>query len=389
MATLSELTTPLTKDEVEDAIFAGIEARGVKTTAWKPGAIARAIITGTAIVLSSFSILQQRIAESGFLELATGDWLTLVAKFVFGVERDDGSFAAGDVEFNNAGPGVFAPGVGDIIVSNSTTGKTYRNTVAFTLSAFETGKLVPCQAIEIGSDSTSPIGFIDTLVTILSDVTVTNPIALVGTDPDTDPELREKALAKTGTLSPNGPADAYRFVAFAATKDDGTPVGITRLTTVPDGSGNVVVNIANATGPVSGSIGDTTTDLGAVDEAIQTQVVPLAVTATTVSAEALGIPVTYEVWIRGTVGLTVSEIKTQIDTALATFMSVQPIGGSKKVAGPGFVFKEAVEAVISETIGTINLIDKSITSPATDTSVASDEAPVIGAIVSTINIVSL
>lgn len=389
MATLQELTTPLTKDEIEAAIFAAIEARGVATTSWKPGAVARTIIAGTALVLSAFSILQQRIAESGFLELAVDDWLTLVARFVYGVDRDLGSFASGNCTFDNSGAGVYALTVGGVIVSNSATGKTYTNTAAFTLAAFETGKIVPMQAIEIGSDSTSPATFIDTMVTALAGVSVTNVAALVGTDEDTDPELREKCLAKTGTLSPNGPSDAYRFVALEAEKDDGTPAGVTRVTTVPDGEGNVTVYVANASGPVTGSIGDTSTDLGAVDEAVQTQVVPLAVTATTVSAVAFTQPVTYEVWIDSGIGITASDLAIQIATDLSAFFSALPIGGTGRTAGGGFLFKQAIEGVIAESIGTAFLIDKEITVPVPLSSVvAANEAPVAGTILPTINFVS-
>lgn len=390
MATLEELTEPLTREEVEDAIYAALAASGVATTSWKPGAVARTIIAGVSIVVSAFSTLQARIAESGFLETASGDWLALVAYYVYGVDKDNGTFAAGNVQFDNGGGGVFSPGVGDIIVSNSTTGKTYRNTAAFTLAAFETGKLVPFQAVEIGADSTSPVGFIDTLETTMLGVTVTNPGALVGTDAETDPQLRVRCLAKTGTLSPNGAADAYRFIALEATKDDGANAGVTRVTTVPDGSGNVTVYVADGSGTLTGAIGDTSTSLGAVDEAIQTKTVPLAVTATTVAATALPVAVTYEVWVRDTVSEEASTIEANIATALTTFLAGEAIGGSKKVAGGGFVFKEALESIIGATVGKDYLIDKSVTVPAADLSVAANEAPVAGTVtVVNVHIVSL
>lgn len=389
MATLQELTTPLTKAEVEAAIYAGIEARGVATTGWKPGAIARTIIACVAIILSAFSSLQASIAKSGFLELAEGQWLTLVARYVFGVERDLGTFAAGNIRLDNGAGGVFNISVGDLIVANSATGKQYRNTAAFTLAALETNKIVPVQAIEIGADSTSPATFIDTIVTTMLGVTVTNPTALVGNDPDTDPELREKCQAKTGTLSPNGPADAYRFVALSATKDDGTTTGVTRVTTYPDGEGNVFVYVANASGTLTGTVGDTTTDLGAVDEAIQTLCVPLAVTAVVDKTNPKLIAVTYQVWVRNTTGKTADELEADIALALATFMSTQPIGGSRKVAGNGYVFKQAIEAAIAAVIGTPHLIDKSISIPAADTLVDTNEAPVSDTINGTVTIVSI
>jgi len=388
MATFSELTTPLSRLEVEAAIYAAIQARGVATTSWKPGAIARTIISGVAIVLAAFSTLQQRIAESGFLELAAGDWLTIVAREVYGVERSVGSFAAGNLTLDNTAGGLFTPGIGDVIVSNSTTGKTFRNTAAFVLNPFQVGLVVPFEAVEIGADSTSAPADIDTFETVLLGVTVTNPIAFVGQDPETDAALRERCLAKTGVLSPNGPADAYRFLATSAVTTLGVPAGITRVRTVPDGAGNVEVIVATATGPVTGIIGDPSTPLGAVDEAIQTQCVPLAVTATVSSAVAATIAVTYTLWVKNTIGLTVSQIQTLIATALATFLSTQPISGSRKVPGPGFVFVEQLEGVIAEAIGTANLVDVQVSVPAADVAIAANGAPVLGTVTPTVTIVA-
>lgn len=390
MATLDELTTPLTVAEIQQAIYDAIEALGVKTTSWKPGAVARTIIAGASIVLAGFSLLQQRIAQSGFLELAVGDWLTVVAKEVYNVDRDVGSFAAGECTLDNTGGGVFAPGIGDVIALNTTTGKTYRNTAAFTLAAFETGKIVPFEAIEIGADSTAAPADIDALETVLLGVTITNVSAIVGKDPESDADLRVRCLAKTGTLSPNGPADAYRFLALSAETDSGASAGVTRVTTVPDGAGGVTVYVATATGPVTGSIGDTTTPLGAVDEAIQTKATPLAVTSTTVSAIAAPIAVTYEIWLRSAIGLTVSEIGDAVSLALSNFLSTQPIGGSSKTgSAPFFVFVESLEAVIAEAVGTANLISLEVTAPAADVAIAANEAAVLsGAPTATINLVS-
>lgn len=388
MATLAQLTTPLTRLEVETAIYTAIQARGVSTTGWKPGAIARTIIAGVAIVLAAFSTLQALIARSGFLALSSLDWLTIVAREVYGVERNTGTFAAGNLELTNTAGGLFTVGIGDVIVVNSVTNKTFRNTAAFVLNPFQIGLVVPFEAIEIGSGSTSAPANIDTFETVLLGVTVTNPLAFVGQDPETDAALRERCLAKTGVLSPNGPADAYRFLAMSAVTTLGVPAGITRVRTVPDGAGNVDVFVATATGPVTGTIGNPATPLGAVDEAIQTQCVPLAVTATVQSAVAGTIAVTYTLWVKNTIGLTVGQIQTLVATALATFLSTQPISGSRKVPGPGFVFVEQLEGVIAEAVGSANLVDVQVTVPAADVAIASNGAPVLGAVTPTVTIVA-
>jgi len=389
MATFDELTQPLTRQEIEAAIYAAIEARGVKTSSWKPGAIARTIVAGTSIILAAFSTLQQRIAQSGFLELSSGDWLTIVAREVYGVERNTGTFAAGNATLDNTAGGVFTPAIGDVIVSNSTTGKTYRNTASFTLAAFETGKVVPFAAVEIGADSTSAAGDVDTFETVLLGVTVTNPLPFVGKDPETDAELRVRCLAKTGTLSPNGPADAYRFVALSAETTDGAPAGVTRVTTTPDGAGSVTVLVCDGTGTLTGTLGDPATPLGAVNLAIQSQVVPLGVTANVGVPTALVVPVTYEIWIKATIGTTAAAIEASIALALVEYIASIPIGGtSKTFGGAGFVWTDAIRSVIGGVVGQTNLIDLDLTAPAADVAVSSSKAPVAGTITATaINLV--
>ena len=389
MATLDTLTTALTKEEVSAAIYAAVEARGISTTTWKSGSPTRTLIAGVAIVLAALSTLQALIAKSGFLELSAGDWLTVVARNVYGVERIVGTFASGSLTLDNTAGGVFAPGIGDIIALNTATGKTYRNTAAFTLAAFEVGKAVDFAAIEVGSGSSAAPAAIDDFETAMLGVTVTNALAFVGLDDEEDPALLTRARAKIGTLSPNGPSDAYAFLALSAATDGGASAGVTRVTTVPDGSGNVAVYVADAAGSLSGTVGDTTTPLGAVDESIQLLAVPLAVTATTISATPLAVPVTYEIWVRASSGLTVVEHQDAIAAALAAFMSTQAIGGSRKVPGGGFVFHQAIESVIGSTVGAAYLIDKTVTVPAADTAVAATEAPALSTLTPTVNLVSI
>lgn len=388
MATLAELTTPLTRAEVEEAIYTAIFNRGVETTSWKPGAIARAIITAVAAVLAVFSALVAAIASGGFLLLAAGDWLEVKARHDYGVEKITGTFAAGDVLLTNSGGGVYNVAIGDLVVRHETSGKTYRNTAAFTLNASSTAT-VPVQAIELGSDSSAVPDTITEFETPLAGVTVTNPAALVGLDQESDTQLQDRCLAKLGELSENGPSDAYASIALSATTTNGEPAGVTRVTTVPDGAGGVDVYVATATGAVTGTVGDPSTPLGAVDEAIQTQVVPLAVTATVQSATALTIAVTYEVWVRASIGLTESEVQTLIENAITAFLASQPVGGSRKVAGGGFVFLEALGAAITDAVGTAYLIDLAVAAPASDTAVSATQAPVAGTLTSTVNLVSI
>jgi uncharacterized phage protein gp47/JayE len=373
--TLDELTTPATVDEVKASIYAAIAALGVDTTVWKPGAPTRTMIAALAIVLAALSTLQSLIARMGFLALAEGEWLTQKAFFDFDVERDEGSFATGEVELDNAGGGVHSGDPGDLIFVNTNSGKTYRNTEAFSIAAFETDVVVPIQAIEIGSASNAAPNEIDDFETPLLGVTVTNPASVIGRDEESDPELQARCSAKTGTLSPNGPRDAYTFVALSAVRLDGTSVGVTRVRSIADGDGNVTVYVASASGAITGTSGDPETDLGAVHDAIQTQAVPLAVTETTVAATNKLILITYEIWLRDTLGQTEALVEEAIEDALDDFVSTYPIGGFVIPPASGKVYLSAIETVIGSVFPE-HTVKLEVTIPAGDTDLLINEVPV-------------
>lgn len=378
--TLDELITPMTVEEAKTAIYDALAARGVTTTGWKPGAVVRTIVAALAIILSAFSELQAAIAKSGFLDLAEGAWLTLLARYVYTVERDTGSFASGAVTLTNSTGNIYSGDPGDLIVINTTTGKTYRNTEAYSLGSMGT-TTVAVEAIELGTASSAAATQIDALVTTLNGVTVTNASALVGADEETDALLRERCRTFLGSLSPNGPRDAYAYVA-RSTKLNGVSLGVTRCSVIPDGYGTVDVYLATASGNVTGTVGDETTALGAIDAAIQTDVVPDGVTSDVHSATAKTIAVTYEVWVRDTIGLTETEITSAISSALTESVSGTPIGGEVATDedSTGYVYKNQIEATIDAALPARSVIRRAVTVPAGDTSIATFEAPVLGAV---------
>src|SRR5690606_28031643 len=141
----------------------------------------------------------------------------------------------------------------------------------------------------------------DTLETVLLGVTVSNALAVVGTDEETDPALRSRCRDKLGPLSPMGPRDAYASVARAAVNVDGEPIGVTRVRTIPDGYGGLTVYVATAAGGVSAP------DVAIIQADVRRLAEPNAVTATIASAVPMSLSVTYELWVREAIGLTTSQ----------------------------------------------------------------------------------
>jgi phage-related baseplate assembly protein len=381
MITLPGLMNPPTTEQVKAKIYDVMGIVGVNTTTWKPGAVVRTMIAALSIMVAFGFAMVGKIARGAFLETAAGGWLTLCARYVFGVERELATFAAGSATLVNSGGGVYTVDPGDLILSNPDTGKTYRNTSAFTLNGLAT-LIIPIVANEAGAASTAVPNGISVLETPLAGVTVTNAAALVGLDEESDAVLKSRCEAKLGSLSPNGPWDAYAFIAKSSKRSDGTTIGVTRTRVVPDGYGNVELYVATATGAVSGIASDPTTDLGAISDAIQRKSVPLAVTADVLSATAQTFALTYSVWMYNTSGRTNAEVQDAIETSVAAYLSMQPIGGNV-ISGGGKVYRSdligVIRAVFPEHIFRVD-----ITTPALDVDVPAYAVLMLGTVNRTI-----
>lgn len=381
MISLDDLTTPLTRDEVKESIYDVLATVGVDTTTWKPGAVVRTMIGAVAIILAALSQLIALTTKSGFLDFAEASWLTLVAKYVYGVDRIEATFAEGEVTLTNAGGGVFVLAVDDLVVANPTTGKTYRNSSAGTLNALSTLTL-PIVATEAGAASTSTGNTITSLETTLLGVTATNANSVVGLDAESDPNLRARCREKLGSLSPNGPWDAYAYAAKNALRSDGTAIGVTRVRVIKDGYGNVDVYCATASGGITGTATDTTTDLGAIDDAIQRKAGPLAVTATAHTATAVVQGVTYELWMYNTSGLSAAQIQALVSAKLAAYAASVPVGGNVIDNDPGKIFVTALQSEI-RSVRQAEIFKVAVTSPAADIELAGSEVWQLGTVVCT------
>jgi len=369
--TLEQLTTPLTRAEALESIYSTLSALGVNTTRWKPGSAVRTTITAVSIVLAAFSKLQADIAKSGFLELSVGPWLTLVAWHLYKVERGLATFATGEITLTNSGGGVYAFDPGDLIFSDPSTGKAFRNTEAFSLRAFATAT-TSIRATDEGRAGGAAAGAITSLTTPpLTGVTCTNALALFGRDEEPDPALRSRCSEKLGSLSPLGPGDAYVYAARSATRPDRSSIGVNRARITKDGSGSVFVCLASDSGAVPGTVGDLSTDLGIADAAIQRFATPEAVTAVVSSVTAVTVAVTYEIWMYNTLGRTRAEVETAVEARLRAFVNAQPIGGNVIAPAAGKLFVDAIRATIAATFPEIFHVV--VTAPTGDTTLTGTE----------------
>lgn len=387
MIAFSDLIKPATRAEVQAKIYELLGDVGISTTSWKPGGVTRTIIVVFSAVLAALTVLISQIAQAGFLELSSGNWLTQVAYYIFGERRFAATFATGYVTLTNGGGGEFVVEAEDLIVTAPRIGKSYRNIAEFTLSAGQS-VTIAVQALEIGADSSALPGDISRLETTLLEVTVTNEAAVLGTNEESDTSLKARCLAKLGARSPNGPADAYAFAARSALRADGSAIGVTRVAHSKDGFGNLTVYVATPSGGVTGTVTDLTSDLGIIHDRIQKNATPLAVTEFTASAAPVEIPVVGEAWIYTTANLTPDQARERIEAAHVDFISKQPISGNllPGEAG-GKVFRDQIAAVLGTAIPKYQMVHSVFSSPASDVSIDVGEVPVPGDVTLTIHLV--
>ena len=137
-----------------------------------------------------------------------------------------------------------------------------------------------------------------------------------------------------------------------------------------------------------GLLDDPDTALGAINAAIQQWVVPDGVTANIASATALTVAVTYEVWVRDTIGMTEVQIKAAIDANLSTSISGTPIGGETISPATGKLYAAQLTSAIDAALPLGSIVNRTMSLPAADVSVGTSEAPVAGTITGTVHFVS-
>lgn len=379
MLALDSLISMATKSELYAIALEIAEGVGVEVTAWQTGNPTRSLYHFLSEVLSRVEDIVVKYIKAGFLDYATGEWLILRAYDVYRVVAIEATFATMTGTLTNTGGSLFEiESAGDVTVKCTATEKTYHNTSTGTLSPLGTLEL-DFVADESGSDSSAEVGEIDDLVTTMLAVTFANTTAAVGLDLESDDSIRERCRAKLGALSPNGPADAYDYVARTPELGGSTEVTRTRIVKAT-GTGEVTGYLAGPSGGVSGSV------VTQVQTAWDRWAVPDCVTATPEAASNVTVPVTYELWIYSTVSQSESAVQDAVAAALETMFAARPVGGDVIEPDPGALYHSLIEATIKAAFpGDVFRVD--VTVPAGNTVLDIGEVAVLGSINPTVNFV--
>jgi uncharacterized phage protein gp47/JayE len=378
---LTTLLVQQTKAQLYALALTVAASVGVDTSTWQAGDPTRSLFHVEAEELSTLEAIVVQFIASGFLDYATGDWLKILAEQVYGVTVPEATYASTTVTLTNAGGGVYTIEANDLTFKCSATGKTYHNTTGGTLASGPATTLnVTVEADEAGSESSAGATEIDELVTTLLGVTCSNATAAVGTDEQAEATTRQQCRDKLGSLSPNGPSDAYAYVARNSTLTGTTEV--TRVRVYPDSNtGDVQVYLAGAGGAVGSPV------VTAVEAAIVQWSNPLCNTPAVASASAVTVDVTYALWVYESVNKTSGEIEAAVEAALEEMFAARPIGGDILTGDTtGSLFKSMIESTIRSTFP--QAFRCTVSAPSGDTALTNGQVAALGSVSPTIHLVT-
>lgn len=216
MPALLDLLKPRSQAEVLQSLIDRLAALGFAPSDWIPGSIGRTLLELEAEQLADLSQMIPKLAASGFVDLAEGEWLDLIGRSQYGLDRKPATVAEGMIRLTaDAGFGPYEISVGDLwaVASN---GARFNNVMGGTLPAG--GSLdLRVRAEAPGTAYNVAAGAITRLATPLPGVSVTNPagwLLVSAIDTETDAAYRERLKLRWAELGYGATADAYRSWAL-------------------------------------------------------------------------------------------------------------------------------------------------------------------------------
>jgi uncharacterized phage protein gp47/JayE len=366
--TIAELVASATASQVYTSALAICTSLQLPVTSWQAGDPSRSVMHVLAAMFETRDSAAASYAQSAFLDSATGTWLTIVAKQVYNIDRETAEPAAGSVVLTNTGGGVYYWDASDLTFRSTITDKVYHSTSSGSLTTVGGTATVTFSADEEGTDPTLGVNELDELVTSLPGVVITSSTAAQGTDEESDEDLRQRCRDSLAALSPNGPWDAYRYVATSSDLTGNTET--TRVYVDSDSTpGTVSVYCAGPTGAVSGGAAT------AVQTAFDTYCVPLTIVGNAYVANNVSQNVNVTVTLKSTIGVEETDAETAIADAITSMMSDYPIGGVG-----GYFYQDAIRSAIFSVYGQTDTVKIVFTTPTGDVALDIDEVIVAGTI---------
>lgn len=348
MTTLNELLAPDNLTALQAAFFSEMialhKANGVPVDAWL--SIVNVGLSQTeinALLFANERLAVSQLARAMFLEYASGDGLTLFARSQYSLERYLAQVTKGTIRLISAPTAPlynFVPGQVTVGTTGATTSqKLYTNVTGGVLAPNSTLDLV-FAAAEAGASYNIPNGTPLDLKTSFVGVTVSNPIyppgftwiSQAGTDLESDDSLKQRCLARWGTIGAECNEEGILYWTFLAPAGyTASPVRFAKVlsnwtkSTTYTGywPGLVSVVVGSDFGPLAPA------DLIAVRANFENpQKYGIGRQLFLIDMELLNVTVSADVFAFGAAGLTAQQIKDLVIASLVDFESFIDIGES-------------------------------------------------------------
>jgi hypothetical protein len=360
-----DLTTPITNDEHEANALAVLAVLGFPVTNWAADSVPRRLVRSFCELYADIRGYVRSVATGGYLDLATGDWLTLLAKSQYQRDRLGAVFAEVSSFLSAApasGPHTITPG--QLVIASEATGHRFTNITGGTL--LPGGALqVTWRAESAGSAFNAADGTAMRVVagTIAGVTAGAATLTASGANEETDVQLRIRCKVRWAELAAlTGPADYYVSLAL----NTPTAPGVRRVFVRDDnprGAGTVDVYIAGETGP------STPEEVAAVDAYIQPRRA-ISSEIAVLAAKELPVEIIATAYARAP-----APTAATLEAAARAYVNSLPIGGDAIPAlAPGRLFTDQIEHAMmnaSANVVTVNLVQ-----PAANLAMAANEVAV-------------
>jgi hypothetical protein len=362
---LDDVLVPDSADTLLTFLFTQLAAppRKWPVTNWSKFGAGYPLLKTFAAAGADFGSLIRQVAAGGLLEYATGEWLTLLAKNAYGLDRTAAVFARPYVKLTCSalnGPYTITPAQLRFRLAD---GRTYQsaNTANVALAAGGTAEL-DFIAAATGEAYNVEIADEITPVTILVGVTWEfeetetssgTAMSVQGSDEEDDDDLKERCRGRWSSLGVEKTYLAYEYLArnvpAILANVDGDFSQITRVLvddTNPDGPGTVRIYLAGEAGAIAG---DTLTE---ADEYLQSRKGLCAVLATQGSID---VAVSVEALVQCAEAHVDAAIEA-IEAGLEAYNASLPIGDGAVSNPTGVIQRAQVVEILMAPEGVTNVV---------------------------------
>jgi hypothetical protein len=237
IVTLSELVSPSTAADILALELSVATQLNLPVTSWQPLDPSRTLLQTQANLYAVTSSEIAGVAQGGYASYAAvmlagsspfndgagflTTWMDLRCTDQYNVSRVEPGAAAGPIPVQNTTAAAQTYVAGQLHFQHPTSGATYTNTAAGTVTGGGTALSPVTSTIQVIADPNfvGPAGSLSVGQTAImltpfpGVTTIAQTSSLVGTPIETNAHYLARCEAKLGTLSPNGAPSAYTFVA--------------------------------------------------------------------------------------------------------------------------------------------------------------------------------